>query len=41
MTSHYDLKQIDIMTFDLPGQGGQKLKNQLQPTLFKSNIWDF
>ena len=42
MASHYNPKQIDIMTFDLRGQGGQnvgqKYKNQLPPTLFKSDM---
>ena len=33
--SHVKLWQIDIMAFDLWGQGDQKYENQLQPTFLE------
>ena len=44
MTLLYVSEQIDIMTFDLRGQGGQnggqKFKIKLQPTVLKFGILD-
>ena len=40
MTSHYDPEQIDIMTFDLRGQGYQKYENQQKPTFLEFGTGD-
>ena len=38
--SHVKLWQIDIMAFDLWGQGDQKYENQLQPTFLEFGSGD-
>ena len=40
MISVYDPKQIEIMIFDLRGQGDHKYENQLKPTFLEFGSGD-